>query len=65
MTAPECVLKIIPAVHQGTEVMFYQIIGGGHAWPVGYQYSVIVLGKTCRDIDANEVIWAFFQKHSR
>jgi polyhydroxybutyrate depolymerase len=50
---------------QGTEVMFYQIIGGGHAWPLGLQYNVVVLGKTCRDIDANEVIWAFFQKHSR
>jgi polyhydroxybutyrate depolymerase len=50
---------------QGTEVMFYQIIGGGHAWPVGYQYTVIVPAKTSRDIDANEVIWAFFQKHSK
>lgn len=49
----------------GTEVMFYQIVGGGHAWPVGYQYSVIVPTKTSRDIDANEVIWAFFQNHSR
>jgi polyhydroxybutyrate depolymerase len=49
----------------GTEVVLYQIIGGGHTWPVSYQYNVAVLGKTCRDIDANEVIWAFFQKHSR
>ncbi len=49
----------------GTEVMFYQIIGGGHTWPTGLQYSGFVLGKTCRDIDANEVIWDFFQKHSK
>jgi polyhydroxybutyrate depolymerase len=49
----------------GTEVIFYQIIGGGHTWPVGYQYNVVVVGKTCRDIDANQVIWAFFQKHSK
>jgi polyhydroxybutyrate depolymerase len=51
--------------NQGTEVMFYQIVFGGHAWPVGWQYSVIVPAKTSRDIDANEVIWAFFQKHSK
>jgi polyhydroxybutyrate depolymerase len=50
---------------QGTEVMFYKIWRGGHAWPVGYQYSVIVPAKTSRDIDANEVIWTFFQKHSK
>jgi polyhydroxybutyrate depolymerase len=50
---------------QGTEVMFYQIIGGGHAWPIGWQYPAIVLAGTSRDIDADEVIWAFFQKHSR
>jgi polyhydroxybutyrate depolymerase len=49
----------------GTEAVLYQIIGGGHTWPVGWQYNVVVLGKTCRDIDANEVIWSFFQKHSK
>jgi polyhydroxybutyrate depolymerase len=50
----------------GTEVLLYEIIGGGHTWPGGW-HSVItgVGGKTCLDIDANEVIWSFFQKHSR
>lgn len=51
--------------NQGTEVVLYAIIGGGHSWPVGWQYPVTVIGKTCRDIDANEVIWEFFKKHSR
>lgn len=50
---------------QGTEVVLYTIVGGGHSWPVGWQYNVITIGKTCRDIDANEVIWEFFKKHSR
>ena len=49
----------------GTEVILYVIEGGGHTWPGGYQYfGEGVIGKTSRDIDANEVIWDFFEKHS-
>jgi len=51
---------------QGTEVILYVIEGGGHTWPGGWQYLPPgIVGRTCRDIDANEVIWSFFQKHSR
>jgi len=51
---------------EGTEVILYAIEGGGHTWPSGYQYlPKIFIGKTSRDIDANEVIWNFFKKHSR
>ena len=50
----------------GTEVILYAIEGGGHTWPGGFQYlPARIIGKTCRDIDANEVIWTFFKKHSR
>ncbi len=50
----------------GTEVVLYAINGGGHTWPGGIQYEPVwIIGKTCRDIDANEVIWTFFKKHSR
>jgi polyhydroxybutyrate depolymerase len=49
-----------------TEVILYAIEGGGHTWPGGYQYlSTSIVGKTSKDIDANEVIWNFFKKHSR
>jgi polyhydroxybutyrate depolymerase len=49
----------------GTEVILYAIEGGGHTWPGGYQYlSEAIIGRTCRDIDANTVIWDFFKKHS-
>lgn len=49
----------------GTEVMLYAIEGGGHTWPSGYQYlNKRIVGKTSWDIDANEVIWTFFEKHS-
>ena len=52
--------------YDGTEVVLYIIEGGGHTWPSGLQYlPARVIGKTSRDIDANEVIWSFFKKHSR
>jgi polyhydroxybutyrate depolymerase len=51
---------------EGTEVILYAVDGGGHTWPGGVQYlPARVIGKTCRDFDANEVIWSFFKKHSR
>jgi len=46
------------------EVILYTIKGGGHTWPGGYQYlGKWIVGKTCRDIIATEVIWEFFEKH--
>ncbi len=49
----------------GTEVILYAIDGGGHTWPGGIQYKPAgIIGKTCRDIDACEVIWSFFKRHS-
>jgi len=51
---------------EGTEVILYAIEGGGHTWPGGWQYlPKIIIGKTCKDIDANEVIWNFFKGHVR
>jgi polyhydroxybutyrate depolymerase len=51
---------------KGTEVILYTVEGGGHTWPGGFQYlPVWVIGKTSRDIDANEIIWSFFKRHSR
>lgn len=49
-----------------TEVILYTVDGGGHTWPGGFQYlPVWIIGKTSKDIDANEVIWSFFKNHSR
>jgi polyhydroxybutyrate depolymerase len=48
----------------GTEVILYTIINGGHTWPDGYQYlPKALIGRTSRDINANEVIWEFFSTH--
>ena len=46
----------------GAKVMLYRIEGGGHTWPGGQQYlREERIGKTSRDINACEEIWAFFK----
>ena len=50
----------------GTEVAFYTIDGGGHAWPGGETvYGFVRRGNTPRDFDAGELIWDFFKRHPR
>jgi polyhydroxybutyrate depolymerase len=50
---------------EGAEVVLYAIEGGGHTWPGGDQYLPAgIIGRTSRDIDANEVIWDFFKRHT-
>ena len=51
---------------QGVEVILFEIQGGGHTWPSGYQYlPEHLIGKTSRDIDGAEVIWDFLKQFSR
>ena len=46
-----------------TVVYLYTIQGIGHTWPGGEQYfPEWLIGKTCRDIDANVVLWDFFSQ---
>jgi polyhydroxybutyrate depolymerase len=47
-----------------TSVVLIKIENGGHTWPGGKQYlPKFIIGKVCRDFDASEVIWDFFEKH--
>jgi polyhydroxybutyrate depolymerase len=47
----------------GSEVVSYVVLNGGHTWPQGYQYlGESVIGLTSQDMNANEVIWAFFKR---
>ena len=40
------------------------ITGAGHTWPGADPFDVgLPIGKTTREIDANEAIWQFFTKH--
>ncbi|MEQ8186601.1 MAG: hypothetical protein ABRQ39_01405 [Candidatus Eremiobacterota bacterium] len=55
--------KIYSEGKGGTEVILYTIEGGGHTWPGGWQYlPENIVGKTCRDINASEIIWEFFKE---
>jgi polyhydroxybutyrate depolymerase len=46
----------------GAEVVLFVIEGGGHTWP-GQQPPVGFIGKSTKNISANDLIWAFFEKH--
>jgi polyhydroxybutyrate depolymerase len=45
-----------------SEVILYVIEGGGHTWP-GREPRLPFLGKSTKDISANDLIWDFFQRH--
>lgn len=52
--------------HENTEVIFYTIAGMGHFWPGGMSHlPERVIGKSSNKISATDVIWEFFQKHSK
>jgi poly(3-hydroxybutyrate) depolymerase len=49
----------------GKKVILYTIEGGGHTWPGGLQYlPERIIGKTSKDLDANQLIWDFFKESS-
>jgi polyhydroxybutyrate depolymerase len=48
----------------GAEVVLIEIAGAGHTWP-GRQPSVLFLGKSTKNVAANDEIWEFFKKHPR
>lgn len=48
----------------GSEVVLYEIAGGGHTWP-GKPSLAFFLGKTTKNVNANDVIWEYFEKHPR
>lgn len=48
----------------GAEVVFCTVDGGGHTWPGGPDLFFGGLGKTTKDLNANDAMWDFFQKHT-
>ncbi|HET9111678.1 MAG TPA: hypothetical protein VFN78_12695 [Ktedonobacterales bacterium] len=47
----------------GAQVVYYNVLGGGHTWPGGTQYLPAAgVGRTSRSLDASPVIWQFFQR---
>lgn len=58
-------MRVSYSCPQGADVELYRIEGGGHSWP-GSDFSARVesyVGPTTFSIDANEVMWSFFQDH--
>jgi polyhydroxybutyrate depolymerase len=49
---------------EGSEFLLYIIEGGGHTWP-GRPTPLKRLGKSTRNISANDLMWAFFRRHGR
>jgi polyhydroxybutyrate depolymerase len=46
----------------GAEVVLFVINGGGHTWP-GRDPKVQFLGKSTKNISANDLMWEFFKRH--
>jgi len=45
-----------------SEVVLVVIEGGGHTWP-GQEPRLKALGKSTKNISANDLMWEFFEKH--
>ena len=61
----DVVLKRWGGCPAGAEAQLYVIEGGGHTWP-GSKFlagAASVVGRTTTSIDADELMWTFFQAH--
>ncbi len=48
---------------RGTELLLFEIVGGGHTWPGGVQYlPELLVGRTSRELEAGEAIWEFLRR---
>lgn len=49
----------------GADVELVTIEGGGHTWPGSQFFQTVsqIVGRTTTSIDANQLMWEFFQKH--
>ena len=50
------------AGRDGAEVVLVVIEGGGHTWP-GREPRLRTLGRSTREISANDMMWEFFERH--
>ena len=48
---------------QGSDVILYTILGGGHTWPGGAPLPEWFLGPTSQSVDATREMWDFFEQH--
>ena len=51
---------------QGAEAVFYTVEGMGHIWPGGISLlHKELVGEASNKLQANDVIWEFFQRHPK
>lgn len=60
----KAVRKTYAGGKDGAEVVLIVIEEGGHTWP-GQQPPVDFVGKSAKNLSANDLIWEFFKKHAR
>ena len=61
-----CRMIVYRGGDRGSEVVLFEVTGGGHTWPGGSTRSrTHILGKTSRQLDACEVIWRFLKAHPK
>jgi polyhydroxybutyrate depolymerase len=61
--APDVVRVEYPDCADGSAVVLYTLLGGGHSWPGGKPPPEWRVGPTTTSIDATEELWAFFRAH--
>lgn len=49
---------------QQSEVIHYKVLGGGHTWPGSGNNFFGLVGNLNMDVNASEIIWEFFNRHS-
>ncbi|MBX3395600.1 MAG: hypothetical protein KF841_09555 [Phycisphaerae bacterium] len=50
------------------EVVYYEMIGGGHGWPGGRQHGLLyqrIVGRKNLDFNATDETWKFFSRHAK
>lgn len=58
-------VETFASCRDGAEVVFYRLASAGHTWPGAAVSSVAIERTPYTEIDASEVIWDFFERHSR
>jgi polyhydroxybutyrate depolymerase len=59
------VTKVTYPCPKGAETILYRVTGGGHSWP-GSTFSqsiASIVGPTTMNVNADEIMWAFFMQH--
>ncbi len=57
--------RVFKRIYTGCQLRLYRVEGGGHTWPGGWQYlGKFIIGRTSKDINASDEIWAFFSGFS-